>query len=97
MTKKQFFKSFYDNFDPRLNGAFDKNTNMSAYFVSFFKSTYFNNLLQACLDEPSIISSYYQIDKIKNQFLPTSACSDQLLDVYDFFLYKFVKMWLMLK
>lgn len=97
VTKKHFFNTFYNNFDPKLQGAFDKNTNMGEYFMSFFRSEYFNNLLQSCLDQPSSISSYYNIDTIRKYFSNTSSCSDQLIDQYDFMLYKFVKMSLMLK
>lgn len=97
VTKQQFFNTFYNNFDQQLIGAFDKNTNMSAYFDEFFRSEFFNNLLQASLTQSTRISSYYNIENIKKTFPHTSSCSQEVLDTYWFLLYKFVKMTIMLK
>jgi hypothetical protein len=97
VTKQQFFTAFYNNFDPQLVWAFDKNTNMSKFFESYFKSEFFNNLLQSCLSSPTKISSYYKIDTIKKYFSYTPLCWDNLIHQYSFMIYKFVKISLMLK
>jgi len=55
VTKEKFFTLFYNTFDTILKDVFERNTNMESYFTSYFKSSFFNNLLQACLGQPSII------------------------------------------
>ncbi len=97
VSKNDFFTVFYDNFDPKLKGAFNKNTNMAEYFQGYFKSEYFNTLLQASVDAGTSIMSYYNIENIKKYFWHTPSCSDELVNSYDFFLYKFVYVSLMLK
>lgn len=97
VSKKEFFASFYANFDAKLRWLFDHNTNMGDYFFSYFQSNYFNNLLQSCFHHNTTLHRYYNIEQIKKKFSDTSTISRETCVQYGFWIYKFVKMSLMLK
>ena len=98
VSKQHFFQTFYNTFDDRLQGAFDTNTNMGDFFVEFFTSDFFQNMLTSTLEHPTQLHSYYNIDEIKKTFTThTGTIPRELLDRYDFLIYKFVYLSQMLK
>ncbi len=97
VTKQQFFGTFYEQFDPQLIWVFAKNTNMAEYFRQYFRSEYFNNLLQSCVSSTNPLVHYYNQANLKSLFADTRTCDEALIEAHDFALYNFVYMSLMLK